>query len=140
MKRFRILPVAVALVLMVAAVGCTTVREADGEYYERVSSTPGRVYVDDPYRGTVILERDPYTGRYYEVNPYGTYYGSRYRTYDPYYDGRNSYPGNYPRNNRTYRTPRQNPQPQPQQQAPSQEEIKQKQQSKEDARKKVLGG
>ena len=105
MKRFRILPVAVALVLMVAAVGCTTVREADGEYYERVSSTPGRVYVDDPYRGTVILERDPYTGRYYEVNRYGTYYGSRYRTYDPYYDGRNSYPGNYPRNNRTYRTP-----------------------------------
>src|SRR5688572_21081462 len=128
MKRFRILPVAIVLVLMVAAVGCTTVREADGdEYYERVSSTPGRVYVDDPYRGTVILERDPYTGRYYEVNPYGTYQGSRYRTYDPYYNGRNNYPrNNYPRNTRTSRTPRQNPQAQPQPQPPSQEEIRQK--------------
>ena len=137
MKRFRILPVAMALVLMVAAVGCTTMREADrDEYYERVSSTPGRVYVDDPYRGTVVLERDPYTGRYYEVNSYGTYYGSRNRGYDPYYNGGRN---NYPRNNRTYRTTRQTPQPQPQQQPPSQEEIKQKQQTKDDARKRVLG-
>jgi hypothetical protein len=139
MKRFKILPVAIVLVLMVAAAGCTTVREADGdEYYERVSSSPGRVYVDDPYRGTVVLERDPYTGRYYEVSPYGTYQGSRYRTYDPYYNGRSTYPRtSYPRNNRTYRTQRQNPQPQ--QQPPSQEEIRQKQQSKEEARKRVLG-
>jgi hypothetical protein len=132
MKRFKFLPVAIVLVLVVAAIGCTPLRETEGdEYYERVSSAPGRIYVDDPYRGTVVLERDPYTGRYYEVGSYSRY-GTRYRGYDPYYGG--GY--NYPRTNRTYRTQRQTPAPKP----PTQEEIRQQQQNKNDARNKVLGG
>jgi len=133
MKRFKILPVAIVLVLMVAAVSCTPVRETG--YDERVSTTPGRVYVDDPYRGTVILERDPYTGRYYEINSYDAYYGSRYRNYDPYY--RDRY---YHGNTRTTRPPRQySQQPQTQPQQPTQEQIRQRQEAKDEARRKVLG-
>jgi hypothetical protein len=132
MKRFKLLPVAIVLVLMVAVVGCTPMRETErNEYYERVSTAPARVYVDDPYRGTVVLERDPYTGRYYEVNSYGSYYGTRNRGYDPYNNGRYQ----YPRTTRPVRTPTHVQPTRP----PAREEIRQQQQNKEDARKKVLG-
>ena len=134
MKRFPFLPVVLALVLMVTAWSCTPLQEAGGEYHERVAGTPNRIYVDDPYRGTVILERDPFTGRYYDVEAYR--YGAR--RYDPYY--RDGYYGSssYPRSNgRIYRAPRQQtPRQQPQ---PSQEDLKQKQQNRDDARRKVLG-
>lgn len=85
MKRFKILSAVVAVILMVGAVSCTTMGEAnDGYYYgnDRVQGS-NRIYVEDPYRGTVVLERDPYSGRYYEVVPYGyspRYGSSRYGT------------------------------------------------------------
>lgn len=77
MKRFNFLSVAVIAVLMVFAVGCTTLQEGAGGYYE--DAPPSRTYRQAPY-GTnqvIVVERDPYTGRYYQVSPYG-HYGSPY--------------------------------------------------------------
>ncbi len=131
MKNFKFLPVVFILALVITAVGCTTLRETgDDEYYERSAPVSNRIYVDDPYRGTVVLERDPFTGRYYEVNSYGSYNGSRNRGYDPNYGRTN----NYPRDRRIYRTPQQNTE-----QQPTQEQIKAREKNKEEARKKVLG-
>lgn len=129
MKRFPFLQMVLALVLAVTAFSCTTLREADGDYYERVSGSPDRIYIDDPYRGTVVMERDPYTGRYYEVNGVG--YGNRYGTYSRGYNSRGYYP-RYDR--RIYRSPQQST---PQQ--PSQEQIRQKEQNRNEARNKILG-
>ena len=109
MKRFNFLTVMIALVLMVTAVSCSTMQGTEDEYYgRRVPGSPNRVYVEDPYRGTVVLERDPYSGRYYEVNSYGSAYGygngydTRYRRYNnnvrSYGYGRD----NRYRNNNTY--------------------------------------
>jgi hypothetical protein len=123
MKRFNILSVVAAIVLMVATVSCTTMGGAQND--RRVD----RVYVDDPYRGTVVLERDPFTGRYYEVDNYGSsYYGNRYysrnsRVYSNRYDR-----GRYYRSNGSTR-----------QQQPTEEQKKQQQQTRSEARKKILG-
>jgi len=137
MKRQSFLPMVVAFLLAVAAVGCTTVREIDGDdgYYGRTSGVNNRVYVDDPYRGTVVLERDPYTGRYYEANGYGAY--GRYRTYDPYY--RNGYDpyyrNSYPRSGRrVVATPRRTETP-----PPTRETTRQREQTRSEARNKILG-
>lgn len=90
MKRFNFSLVAIALVLIVTAVSCTTMAGSQDDYYGQESRVYGnRVYVDDPYRGTVVLQRDPRTGRYYEIS-----------SYDPYYN--NGYYGN--RSTRGYRT------------------------------------
>ena len=133
MKRFPFLSMVTALVLAVTAFSCTTLQEADrDEYYERVSSTPNRIYIDDPYRGTVVLERDPYTGRYYDVNAFGYGRSSGYGYGNDRYYGRNTYPRS---DRRIYRSPQQNT-PQP----PSQEQIRQREKSREEARNKVLGG
>jgi hypothetical protein len=65
-------------VVTIATVGCTTMAGTEDPYYEPgTRAYSNRVYVDDPYRGTVVLQRDPRTGRYYEATPY----------YDPYYGG-----------------------------------------------------
>jgi hypothetical protein len=128
MKRFKIIPVVVAALLMVAAVGCTTLGQGQDDYYSRTRGTD-RIYVDDPYRGTVILERDPVSGRYYEVNSYGVndrYYRGYGRTYGNGYYGRRH-------NNGRYRPGTVTPKP------PTQEEIRQNQQNKNESRKKVLG-
>ena len=98
MKYPNFLSVALIAVLMVVAVGCTTMQGAQGEYEER--PTAGRrVIIDDPYYGsTTYLVRDPYTGMLYEVRPYGyspysSYYGSNSRYYnDRYYNRRSSQP------------------------------------------------
>jgi len=124
MKPLRTLPVVIVLAIVVATVGCTPLREADG--YETAGAD--RVYVDDRYGGTLILERDPYTGRYYEVGRIGTY-SNRYGGYDPYYRS-------YPRYRPVYRTPRQTTPPPP----PTQEQIRQKEKNRQDARNRVLGG
>lgn len=137
MKRFNLLSVAVVLVLLVTTVSCTTMTGMQDDYYSQAPAR--RVYVDDPYRGTVVLERDPRTGRYYEVSTYGGY-GA-----DPYYNNRvhrGGYYGNrgnvyrnnrnyYPNRNQQTTPPRQPQQPQPQ--------SPQEKQNREDARKKVLG-
>lgn len=69
MKRFSLLPVVVALVLVVTMIGCTTARPYD-DYY--------------PY-GTTRVYVDPYG--YYEP---GYYYSRPYRVYRSYpaYHGR----------------------------------------------------
>ena len=90
MKRFNFLLVAVALVLTITAVSCTTMAGTEDGYYDQQARVyPNRVYVEDPYRGTVVLQQDPRTGRYYEVTPY----------YDNYYGGSS---GIYSREYRTY--------------------------------------
>ena len=112
MKRFPFLPAALIAILTVVAVGCTVPYEtAGGGYYEdRVDHRGG--YYGSPYGSNVIVvERDPYTGRYYEVNPYGN---SRYYRGGAYgaphggrviYDNRsnNSRYNNSVRNGGTYR-------------------------------------
>lgn len=135
MKHLKLLQVVVALILLVGAVGCTTVRGTEDDYYN--NSSANRIYVDDPYRGTVVLERDPYTGRYYEVNSYGynngynNRYDRRYQTGRIYNNGYGrSNGGYYNRGNRVYRQA-------PQQ--PTQEEIRNREKSRDEARKKVLG-
>ena len=142
MKRFSFLQVAIALVLVVTAVSCTTLQGTEDEYYQtqsqRVQGSPNRVYVNDPYRGTVVLERDPYSGRYYEVSPYGSYgYNNRYDSrYDRRYQGYGRSNSRYGRDTRDYRNDggyRQTPQ------QPTQEQIRQNEKNREEARRKVLG-
>lgn len=135
MKRFNFLSVVIAAVLVVAAVGCTTMRESGDEYYERPQAS-NRIYVDDPYRGVVVLERDPYTGRYYEVSSFGNYYGnSRYYggNYDRY--GYNDRYRNDSRYNRRTQYPRVTQPPQ----RPTEEQIRDREKTRDEARKKVLG-
>ena len=134
MKRFNFIPAVIAIVLMITAASCTTMTGAQDEYYER--SQANRIYVEDPYRGTVVLERDPYTGRYYEVNSYGS--NSRvYRNNSVYNNGY------YGRNNR-YRTnnsyPRSSsPRVYQNSQQPTEEQKRDQQIKRDEARKKVLG-
>lgn len=106
MKRFNFLLVAIALVLTITAVSCTTMAGTQDDYYgHRVYGD--RVYVEDPYRGTIVLERDPWSGRYYETSPYyngyygGSYYGRVPRVYGHSYpSGRRNNDGYSNRNNR----------------------------------------
>lgn len=137
MKRFNFLSVAIAVVLMITAVSCTTMAGSQDDYYngQEARTYGNRIYVDDPYRGTVVLERDPRTGRYYEVSPYyNGYYGNRVyssRAYDPYYGspyyGRRS-TGGYSRNNSSSNNNQNN-------QKPTEDDRK----TRDEARKKILG-
>ena len=139
MKNYKFISALLAVIVAFAITSCTTSQGPYDETYDRsrvgdyevTRQVGNRLYVDDPYRGTIILERDPYTGRYYDVtnsygvsSPYTRYntYGSRgYRTY----------------NNNIYRntTPRTNT-PAPQQPQRGSEDW---QKSREEARKRVLG-
>ncbi len=130
MKRFHLIPAFVAIILMFTAVSCTTMTGTQDEYYER-SATPNRLYVEDPYRGTIVYERDPYSGRYYEVNSFGSNNNRIYRNNDTYgrtYDNRSR---NYNRGN----TPRVYDRAD----EPTQEEKKELLKNRDEARKKVLG-
>ena len=127
----------IGVILLVTAASCTTLREAEDDYYyERTSSAPARIYVEDPYYGTVMMERDPYSGRYYPASPYGYGYPrtnaySHYRPNNRYYRNNNGYP--------VYQTPpRTNPRPAPQR--PSEADTREREQKRQEARKKVLGG
>lgn len=131
MKRFNFLLAAFAIMLTITAVSCTTMGGPRDDYYNRDNArTYGdRVYVDDPYRGTVVLQRDPRTGRYYEISsPYG-YYGDRYYGSRYGYGYGYSYPYSR-RSTGTYRR-----QPSTQKPAPTQEDRK----ARDEARKKILG-
>src|SRR3712207_1867934 len=80
MKRFPFLQVVVLAVLLVTVASCSVPMGTSGEYYEDAPAR-GNVYYGDPYYGntnTIIVERDPYTGRYYQVSPrgYGSVYGA----------------------------------------------------------------
>jgi hypothetical protein len=90
-----LLAIFTAAVLMAS---CATTQSASGEDYNDLDGTKrigNRVYVDDPYYGTVVLERDPFTGRYYDVT-YG--YGGYRSPYNTFNRGYRSYPRYY-RNN-----------------------------------------
>lgn len=123
MNKLKFLSTAIVLALVVVAVGCTPMSELNSRYPERPVNN--RIYVEDPYRGTIVLERDPYTGRYYEVNTFGNYYGNRY------YRNHNRYGGYYRgwRNNGQYQTPK----------PPTQEQIRDREKNKKEARDKILG-
>ena len=97
MKRFSFLQVALMIALMVVAASCTVTRGYDDEYYE--NDRRRNAYGNQ----VIVVERDPYTGRYYEVDRYGNYLGAtQYGAYDRYYSNRyydNRYYGNGYRNN-----------------------------------------
>lgn len=96
-------------ILMVTAVSCTAIRE--GGYYEEMDSR-GSAYYGQPGlygRDVIVVERDPFTGRYYPVSPYG-YYSTPHGYYGtPYYSHRN-----YNQSNRSHyrNSPVQGPSPQ----------------------------
>ncbi|MDQ6608713.1 MAG: hypothetical protein M3Y85_02710 [Bacteroidota bacterium] len=85
MKSAKSLLIVVAIALLMA--GCTATRNTSSEYFDedvRTQQIGNRLYVQDPYYGTVILEKNPYTGRYYDVT-------NGYRTLStPYYDELNT--------------------------------------------------
>jgi hypothetical protein len=147
MKKFPFVQMVIAALLMVAVVSCTTVREVydedeDGYYSGSTRTAPGRIYVDDPYYGTIVMERDPFTGRYYQVGPYNGGYSSRYgtsnsryRNNDPYYNSQRR--GGYSNGGgRTYRNPTTG---NTTTQQPSPEVRKQAEEKKTEARRKVFG-
>jgi len=128
MKSTKSLLVIFAVAVVVAS--CATTQNTSGEGYDennRTTTIGNRVYVDDPFYGRVVLERDPYNGRYYDVT-------NGYRGLSSPYNGLNNYRryGNYNRNYRNYRnnTIRRDVQ------QPSREPV---QKNREEARKKILG-
>ena len=142
MKRFKFLQVALIAVLVVAAVSCGTPRSVSGEYYDDYPG--GNVYYANPYGAPpVILERDPFTGRYYQVAPYGAYaypgtpyYGTNrgYRYRNNSRNGyRGGYNGGYYNNNNGYNNNNNS------RNNNSGQTDAQREQKKEEARNKVLG-
>ena len=77
MKNIKFLLGLLAVVMIMA--GCATTQgamEDNGDVNDpRTQQIGNRLYLQDPYYGTVVLERDPYTGRYFDVT-----YGSRFGT------------------------------------------------------------
>jgi hypothetical protein len=127
MKSRNLLSVVIAGLLLVTAVSCTSTRDIyqEDDGYRTSRQTPDRILVEDPYYGTVVMERDPFTGRYYQVGTYGqTGYGYGY---DRYRDSR--YSRNYPRRQVIYQRGNETPAQTPQQ----------REGSRQEARKKVLG-
>lgn len=138
MKQVSFLQVGLLAVLMAMIASCGVPMGTTGDYYEE-APVRRNVYYGDPYYGgvnTIIVERDPFTGRYYQVAPggYGRAYGapvypygSRRNNTGRYYDNRNN-----ARSNGYYKT---YPQSQPRQ-APVQRE--QAQQQRERAKESIL--
>ena len=117
------------LSVVVVMASCATMEGATDDDYanNRQSRQIGnRVYVDDPLYGTAVLERDPFTGRYYDVTYgsrygtgyYGTYPNRRYRVYSGNIRGGNLGRGNIVKQGPT---------------------VQQVQQNREKARKTILG-
>lgn len=90
MKRINIVPMTLIAVLMILAVSCTPVQYGQGGY-EEAPGTSRRVYRSAPLgsQEVIVVERDPYTGQYYQVSPYGYYGGS------PFYGGAWGYNNGY---------------------------------------------
>ena len=126
MKSRNLFSVVIAALLLVTAVSCTSTRDIyqEDDGYRTSRQVPDRILVDDPYYGTIVMERDPYTGRYYQVGSYGqSAYG-----YDRYRDSR--YYRNYPRRQVIY---------QQSNDTRNEQSPEQKEASRQAARKKVLG-
>ena len=121
-----LLAILTTAVLMLSC--ATTQNTSDEDFDDNTTRRIGnRVYVDDPYYGTVVLERDPFTGRYYDVtmsNRASIY--SPYNRYNNHYRGyRSAYPRYY-RNNSSNEGSVERPT----------QDIKK---TREEARKKILG-
>ena len=128
------------LAVTVIMASCMTTQGASGDDYadmDNARRVGNRVYVDDPYYGTVVLERDPYSGRYYDVTNgsfgargrYGYGVGPYNRGYRGGYYGNRVYRNNnnsFGNNNRTIQRPS----------APAKQEV---QKTREAARGKILG-
>lgn len=129
MKNIKFLLGLFAVVIVMAS--CVTTR---GGYYDdmdnpRSQQIGNRIYMQDPFYGTVILERDPYTGRYFDVtygsrfgNVYGYPYGGAFRRGGVYQGGNNR---NFNGNGEVVKPQR-----------PSREEIRE---DRAETRRKVLG-
>lgn len=79
MKGINIVPMTLIAVLMILAVSCTPVQYGQGGY-EEAPGTSRRVYRNAPISNqeVIVVERDPYSGQYYQVSPFGYYGGSPY--------------------------------------------------------------
>lgn len=133
MKNIKFLLGLLSVIVIMAS--CATVGGATDDEYLDNSGTErigNRVYVQDPYYGTVVLERDPYTGRYHDVT-YGSRYGTGYYGTTPYGGYNRGYSRGYSRGSRYYSS---RPGTIQQQQGPSREEL---QKNRETTRKRVLG-
>jgi hypothetical protein len=121
------------LTVVIVMAGCATTQGMmdDSDFDNpRTQQVGNRVYMQDPYYGTVVLERDPYTGRYYDVT-YGRYgspraYGYRYPNGGVPRGGYYNRGGNFGRGNGNVVRP----------QAPSRDQV---QPNREEARRRILG-
>jgi hypothetical protein len=143
MKITSFLPMVVLSVLMVGAVSCSTMQPVSDDDYATTSSrqeAPSRIYVQDPYNfgRTIIMDRDPVSGRYYQVYP-TTVYDNRYDRYygSSIYDDRRYDDRRY--NDRYYSNREQYPTRRPAQSAPTAEERKQGEQKRQEAASVLLG-
>lgn len=130
MKNRNILSmVALSLLMVIGAIGCTTLQETtDGSYENERSAYRSSVF-NDPYysNNAPVLVRDAYTGRYFYVYP-----SAAYSPYDAYrYDNRYYNNRNY--NNRGFSTPR-SAQPQL-----TEDQRREQKQKLEDSRRRILG-
>ncbi len=134
MKQASFLQVVFFAVLLVVSASCGVPMGASGDYYEEAPARGNRYY-GNSYGGTntIIVERDPFTGRYYQISPGGVYggiYGAPAYPYNqPRYYGRN----NSSRSNVYYRK---YPQRQPQQTPQRREQVRR---DREQARETILG-
>ncbi|RYY96031.1 MAG: hypothetical protein EOO11_14485 [Chitinophagaceae bacterium] len=141
------LTVAGALLAAGALTSCAPVQGTSAdEYYERdpyatqSALAPQRIWVEDPYRpgATMLVERDPFTGRYYPVSGstygVGSYRSGIYTTPAPYGYPRSRGRGGYRNGDRYGSTPPQRP-------APARDDAKRREaeQRRQDARDQLLG-
>jgi hypothetical protein len=100
MKKINSLSFFLIATVMMVAISCGLPRDISAEYYDD--------YPDNRYNGRnlygnnpVYIERDPFTGRYYQVYPYG---GGYYNRVVPYGNGfySNRHYNNNRNNNRYY--------------------------------------
>lgn len=129
MKNIKFLLGLLAVVMIMASCATTqSAMEDDGSMDDpRTQQIGNRLYLQDPINGTVVLERDPYTGRYYDVT-YGSRFGTGFYGGGPY----GAYRGNI---NRGYYGGRRGVVVQQQPVTPRQDDRP----SREEVRKRVLG-
>ena len=141
MKQLSFIRVGFLLTLVVMIASCGMPLYSTDEYYEEA---PVR---RDVYRGSaygsapILYERDPYTGRYYEVTPYGAYA----RPSTPYYDRRSNryYNNNRYDDSRQYNNNHRNNSyrnyPQAQQPQRTPQTAQEAQKDRDEARERILG-
>ena len=88
MKNIKFLLGLLAVVIIMASCATTQSAMYDDMDSPRTQQIGNRIYMQDPFYGPVVLERDPYTGRYYDVT-YGNRFGGGFygRPYGGFYRG-----------------------------------------------------